>query len=175
MSEPYIGEINLFAGNFAPRGWHFCDGTLINIADNNALFSILGVMYGGDGRVNFALPDLRGRIPLSFGQGTGLKNYRQGQKDGTETVTLNADQTASHTHSLMASSSSSNATDPTDKVLSDPRSGIYIDDADQNLVNMNDAAIISAGSNSVEAHENRQPYLACYYIIALEGVFPQRS
>ncbi len=173
MSEPYIGEINMFAGDFAPRGWHFCDGTLINIADNGALFSILGTMYGGDGRVNFALPDLRGRVPLSFGQGPGLKKYTQGQKDGVETVTLNASQTASHNHSLMASTARSTLTSPEGNVLSDPRSDIIYKDNVTPNVNMNAAVIGDTGSSG--GHENRQPYLACYYIIALEGVFPQRS
>ena len=175
MSEPFIGEINMFAGNFAPVGWHFCDGTLINIADNEALFSILGTIYGGNGRVNFALPDLRGRVPLGFGQGTGLKNYTQGQYDGHESITLTASETASHNHSLMASTARSTETSPDGNVLSDPRSETIYKDGVTPDVNMNSSAITSSGSASVESHENRQPYLACYYIIALKGIYPQRS
>lgn len=175
MSEPFIGEINMFAGNFAPRGWHFCDGSLLQISEYTALFSILGTMYGGDGRINFGLPDLRGRVPLGFGQGPGLSKYNQGQKSGAESVTLNANQTAPHNHSLMASTARSNETSPDGKVLSDPRSDLIYQENVTPNVNMNTAAIVEAGTTSVEPHENRQPYLACYYIIALEGVFPQRS
>ncbi|MEM8778345.1 MAG: tail fiber protein [Cyanobacteria bacterium P01_G01_bin.49] len=175
MSEPFIGEINLFAGNFAPRGWHFCDGTLLDIASYQALFSLLSTTYGGDGRTNFALPDLRGRVPLSPGQAPGLNNYRLGQKGGSETVTLTANQTATHSHSLMAFTTASSLSDPTGNVLAQPgrTGGIYQTDASSNLVNMSTAAIGDIGSG--QAHENRQPYLACYYIIALEGVYPQRS
>lgn len=173
MSEPYIGEINIFAGNFAPRGWHFCDGKLLSISEYQALFSILGTIYGGDGRTTFGLPDLRGRVPLSFGQGSGLRNYKIGEKSGTETVTLNTNQAAPHNHSLMASTTTSNETSPDGKVLSDPRGDlIYLDNVAP-TVNMNAAAIGDTGSSG--SHENRQPYLACYYIIALEGVYPQRS
>ena len=173
MSEPYIGEINRFAGSFAPRGWHFCDGTLLQISQNTALFSILGTIYGGDGRVNFALPDLRGRVPLGSGQGPGLSNYTLGQKSGMETVTLNASQTASHSHSLQASIERSTETSPDGTVLSDPRSDIIYRDNITPNVDMSAAAITNTGSS--EPHENRQPYLACYYIIALEGIFPQRG
>lgn len=176
MSEPFIGEINLFAGNFAPRGWHFCDGTLLNIASYKPLFSLLGRVYGGDGEGNFALPDLRGRIPLCPGQGNDLSNYKLGQKGGSETVTLAANQTATHTHSLMASTTASSQSDPTGNVLAQPggrTGGIYQTDASSNLVNMSTAAIGDTGGG--QAHENRQPYLACYYIIALEGIYPQRS
>ena len=174
MSTPFIGEINLFAGNFAPRGWHFCDGTLLDIASYTALFSLLGTTYGGDGRNNFALPDLRGRIPLSPGQGANLSNYRLGQKSGSETVTLTSKETATHTHSLMASTTASNSTEPTGNVLAQPsRVGIYQTNASSNLVNMNPATIGNTGGG--QGHENRQPYLACYYIIALEGIYPERS
>ena len=175
MSEPFIGEINLFAGNFAPRGWHFCDGKVLDIASYQALFSLLGTTYGGDGRTNFALPDLRGRVPLSPGQGVGLNNYRLGQKGGSETVTLAAKETATHTHSLMASTTVSSLSDLTGNVLAQPgrTGGIYQTDASSNLVNMSTAAIGDTGNG--QAHENRQPYLACYYIIALEGIYPQRS
>lgn len=175
MSTPFIGEINLFAGIFAPRGWHFCDGTLLEVASYQALFSLLGTTYGGDGRTNFALPDLRGRIPLCPGQGPDLNDYRLGQKGGSETVTLTAKETATHTHSLMASTTASTLSDPTGNVLAQPsRTGeMYQTDASSNLVNMSTAAIGNTGGG--QAHENRQPYLACYYIIALEGIYPQRS
>lgn len=173
MSEPFIGEINIFAGNFAPRGWHFCDGTLLNISSYTALFSILGTTYGGDGRTTFALPDLRGRVPLSFGQGSGLSNYRLGQKGGAESVTLTANQTAPHNHSLMASTERGSETSPDGKVLSDPRGDLIYEDDVAPAVNLKTTAIGETGSSG--SHENRQPYLACHYIIALVGIYPQRS
>ncbi len=171
--DPFIGEVKLFAGIFAPRGWAFCDGQLLPVAQNSALFAILGTTYGGDGRTTFALPDLRGRVALGPRHGAGLSDYREGQKGGTEKVTLQVSQIPSHNHSLRASTTVGNSNDPTDKVLgnTDVFDNEYINTTP--TTNMSSAAIGNTGGN--QSHENRQPYLAINYIIALQGVFPSRS
>ena len=174
MSEPFIAEIRIFAGNFAPRGWAFCDGQLLSIAQNNALFALVGTIYGGDGRTTLALPDLRGRAPMGSGNAPGLSGRAIGQVLGSETAALTAAQIPSHDHILSAQARPADQSNPTGNALGVPvRSddGIYANAG--NLVSMAGGAISSAGGG--QAHTNLQPYLAISYIIALQGLFPSRS
>jgi len=171
--DPFIGEIKLFAGNFAPRAWAFCDGQLLPISQNSALFSILGTTYGGDGRTTFALPDLRGRVPLGPRQGAGLSSYREGQQGGQEHVTLTTSEIPSHSHSLKADVNPGTTNVPTNHVLANTAAFDNEYSTATPNTNMNSAAIGNTGGN--QSHENRQPFLALNYIIALQGVFPSRS
>lgn len=171
--DPFIGEVKLFAGNFAPRGWAFCDGQLLPISQNSALFSILGTTYGGDGRTTFALPDLRGRVPLGPRHGAGLSNYSLGQKGGQENVTLTTTQIPSHHHSINAVSATGNNAAPQNNFLANT-AGLDREYSNANPdVQMNSNMVGNTGGG--QSHENRQPYLAINYIIALQGVFPSRS
>ena len=117
MSEPYVGEIRMFAGNFAPRGWAFCDGQLLAVSQNDALFSLLGTIYGGDGRTTFGLPDVRGRVPVHQGTGPGLSQRRLGSKGGSEDVTLTSNQLASHSHDFNANTALADSEMPTGRVV----------------------------------------------------------
>ncbi len=177
MSTPFIGQIMLFAGNFAPRGWALCNGQLLSISQNTALFSILGTTYGGDGVNNFALPDLRGRAPIGFGQGTGLSNYDLGQVTGTESVTLNTAQMPSHGHNLGAQNSPGTTNSPTGGFLAQ---GVEARTAVNNYTasttspaTLNQASVQPTGGS--QPHTNIQPVLAMNYIIAIEGVYPSRN
>lgn len=169
----YIGEIRLFAGNFAPRYWAFCQGQIIPIAQNTALFSILGTTYGGNGTTNFALPDLRGRVPIQAEQGPGLSYYSLGQVSGTETYTLVLNQLPPFVPFLRASNEIANTDDPTGALLAKPTNGLmlYRTGASPNAV-MHPSSI-SLGGN--QPTQNRQPYLALNYIICTEGIFPPRD
>ena len=195
--DPMMASIILFAGNFAPRGWAFCDGQLLPISQYSALFSLLGTTYGGDGRTTFALPDLRGRTPIGPRNGPGLSHYRLGQKGGVEHVIFNTTQIPSHSHlasavdvtvSLKASSAEANLHTPT--AGSSLAAGNEVNGRGTDPVQMyNDATpdiTLAGGSSSTSSitigntggnlsHENRQPFLAVNYIIALQGVFPSRS
>lgn len=172
MAEPFIGEIRMFGGNFAPIGWALCDGTLLPIAQNTALFSILGTTFGGNGVSNFALPDLRGRVPIHAGQGPGLSPYIQGQSSGSESVTLTVNQIPTHNHLVNADSGDTGAS-------SHPR-GLYLASSGANPIynsnpdsTMNQNMIQPMGGN--QPHSNVQPYLCVSFIIALQGIFPSRS
>lgn len=173
--EGMIGEVRLFGSNFAPRNWAFCNGQLLPISQNTALFSIIGTIYGGDGRSTFALPDLRGRSALGPGRGPGLSSYREGQIGGVETVTLNTTQIPNHTHAAQANSAS-----PVGRGQgSSSAAGTYWGDGDsyasvKNNTMVNDAITIG-NSGGGQSHENRQPWLSTYYIICLFGTFPSRS
>ncbi|HET7489254.1 MAG TPA: tail fiber protein [Acidimicrobiales bacterium] len=169
MSEPFIGEIRLFGFNFAPVGWAQCNGQLLAIAQNTALFSLLGTMYGGNGTTTFGLPDLRGRAPLSAGQGPGLANYDQGQVGGTESVTLTAAQVPAHGHTVAASNGAASANRPGGGVPA--AGGAYAGTSDGTTMN----AAMVAGGGSGQPFDNRSPYLAVNFCIALEGIFPSRS
>jgi len=171
-SDPFIGEVQWFAGNFAPRGWAECDGQLLQISQHTALFSILGTTYGGDGRVTFALPDARGRVLIHEGQGPGLTPRRLGERGGAETVTLTTNQIPNHSHTLRASSGSATKSTPAGNVLaSTGRTRLY-DSSDSN-VDMDVTAITAAGGG--QAHNNMQPYNTLTCIIALVGVYPSRN
>lgn len=169
MSQPFIGEIVMFAGNFAPRGWSFCSGQTLSIAQNTALFSILGTTYGGNGQTTFALPDLRSRVPIHPGQGPGLSSYSLGQQGGSENVTLTVPQMPAHNHTLNANNGASNDTIPTNAFFSE--GGLYTTNAAN--VQMNPATIGLTGGS--QPHPNIQPYLAINFIIALQGIFPSRN
>ncbi len=174
MSTPFLGQIIRFGGNFAPRGWAFCDGQLLPIAQNTALFSLLGTTYGGDGRTTFALPNLQGRVPIHPGTGPGLATYKLGQKGGQENVVLTTDQIPSHNHLVECVSSEGNHTSP-DGAIPGSETAASVDfwsDADSNGTMRSDMIKNGGGGQS---HNNMQPYLVVNYIIALQGTYPSRS
>lgn len=168
MSEPFIGQIIMFGGNFAPRGWALCDGQILPISQNTALFSILGTTYGGDGRTTFALPDLRGRVPIHAGSGPGLSSYQLGEKGGVERVTLTVQELPSHSHQPRANAQDANSDDPDGAFSAVANENIY-----SNTSNVSMSATTNTGGS--QPHENRPPYLAINYIIALVGIFPSRN
>jgi len=170
MSEPFIGEVRMFGGNFAPRDWAFCDGRLLSIASYTTLFAVIGTIYGGDGRTTFGLPDLRGRAPMHPGSGPGLTRRVQGERGGSETETLSETQLPSHTHQMHAVDAVGNTKTPDNNSLA--HAG-YHPDGSTNLVDMNAAAITNTGGG--QAHSNMAPSLGMNFIIALNGVFPFRS
>lgn len=170
--DPFIGEIIMFGGNFAPRGWALCDGQLLAISSNSALFSILGTTYGGDGRVTFGLPDLRGRVPIHAGHGAGLSDRRLGQKGGNEQVTLTPNQLPSHNHNIHAANVSGDDTNPTTAKAFAAASGDLYSDSPQTGT-MNSAIVTNTGGG--QSHDNMQPFQCVNYIIALVGVYPSRS
>lgn len=171
MSDPFIGEIRMFAGNFAPVGWAFCDGQLQSIAQNNALFALIGTIYGGDGQTTFALPDLRGRVPISQGQGPGLSPRTIGQSFGVESVTLLQSHIPAHSHSQVASTNPASLSAGPSGAPATPATNLYAGgNADAVMAQ---TAVASTGGS--QPHSNMAPYLALNFIIALEGVFPSRN
>ena len=175
MSEPFTAEIRIFAGNFAPRGWAFCDGQLLPIAENTALFSLIGTTYGGDGRTTTALPNLQGRAPMHPGRGPGLTARRLGERVGVETVTLSEAQIPSHAHTARASTTAgnSNQTVGTNTSLGRAVGGQAYLNTSSNLVDLASATLATTGGG--QAHTNLQPFLAINFIIALVGLYPSRS
>jgi microcystin-dependent protein len=180
MLEPFIAAIVLFAGNFAPRGWAFCQGQILSIAQNTALFSLLGTTYGGNGQTTFALPDLRGRVPVGTGQGPGLPSINLGEVSGEPTHTLIVTEMPAHYHLLtvQAVSSAGNTNTPGSTAslaqLVDSRSNplnVYSTAAANTII----AGGPSATSGGSQPHNNMQPYLGMNYIIALEGIYPSRN
>ncbi len=173
--DPLIGQLMLFAGNFAPRGWALCDGQLLAISANTALFSILGTTYGGDGRTTFALPDLRGRAPVHAGTGPGLSAIQLGEKGGHESLTLTAANLPSHNHSLNVDNSAGEQRNPANNVLgleaAAPRTRGYSDGA----VNASMRADAIGNTGGGQPVSLRDPYLAMNWCIALQGVFPSRG
>lgn len=167
--DPFIGEIRCFGFNFAPIGWALCQGQLMSISQNTALFSLLGTMYGGDGRTTFGLPDLRGRTPMGMGQGPGLSQRDQGEQAGTETVTLVQGQLPAHNHSVAASSSAT-AKSPAAALPA------YTGDAATygTAGDMAMSPTMVGGGGGGQPHDNLQPYLVLNWCIATEGVFPSR-
>jgi microcystin-dependent protein len=168
MPEPFVGEIRMFGGNFAPAGWMFCEGQLLPISENEILFQLIGTTFGGDGESTFALPDLRGRVPVHQGTGAGI-TYTLGESGGVEQVTLTVQQIPIHTHALLASTATGTSPSPVDNVL-----------ASNNVVSMYKAAAATTAMNAAAAgpaggsqpHENHQPFLCIDFIISLFGVFP---
>jgi len=169
MSEPFLGEIRIFGFNFAPRHWATCDGQILPINQNQALYSLLGTTYGGDGRTSFALPDLRSRTPVDFGSAEG--NYTLGQKSGEETHTLTTAELPSHTHLPNSSSATGDLPAPANNVWALASAQPYTSSAATD--NMNAAAISNTGGG--QAHENMAPYLVLNICIALQGIFPSRN
>ena len=175
MAEPFLAQIVMFAGNFAPRGWAFCDGQLLPINQNQAVFSLLGTTYGGDGRTTFGLPDMRGRVSVHPGSGPGLTSRTLGQKGGSENNTLNVNQMPAHNHTVTLRGTGVNGT------LAKPQNNhlaggttIY-GPAGGTLTNMAADAAISANTGGGQAVNNMEPFLCVNYIIALQGVFPSRN
>jgi microcystin-dependent protein len=180
MSNQFLGEIRMFAGNFPPKGWALCDGQILSIAQNTALFSLLGTTYGGNGQTTFALPDLRGRAPIHQGQGPGLSDYVLGENGGTENVTLLITQLPAHNHLIGVSNAAGTATDPTNGIVAQINTGTsraptttamgYTTPA---TGTMNPAAVSVAGGS--QPHNNIQPLMCVTFIIALVGIYPSRN
>jgi len=172
MSEPFLGEIRMFGGNFAPVGWRLCDGSLLPIGDNEALFQLIGTTYGGDGENNFALPDLRGRAPMHYGQGSGLSSYQLAESTGTEAVTLTVNQVREHVHRLQGDNSAGNSRDPSGRLPArpSPTGGIYKSSPGSLTPMATD--IVGPQTSSALPHNNRQPYVAVSFIIAIGGIYP---
>ena len=172
MSEPFLAQIKIVGFNFAPRGWALCDGQILPIAQNNALFSLLGTTYGGDGRTSFALPDLRGRVPIHEGQDPGGSNHALGSKAGDENLVLSELETPAHNHSFNSTSTDGDSPIPIDIHLGAFNNG-YIDDSvnPADLVPLRNEAVTTVGGG----HNNMQPYLTLSFCIALQGTFPSRN
>lgn len=175
MADPFVAEIRIFPFNFAPKGWAWCDGQLMPLSQNTALFSLLGTTYGGNGKSNFALPDLQGRAPMHPGQGPGLSLHDLGETGGSETVTLLESEIPAHTHALRGSNVASDSPLPTGNSMARGTGGYnpYNTVVNANLVAMAPEALTPAGGD--QPHNNMQPYLTFYFCIALQGVFPPRS
>jgi microcystin-dependent protein len=174
MGDPFVAEIRVFACNFAPKGWAFCDGQLMPISQNTALFSLLGTYYGGDGRVTFALPNLQGSVPIQAGQGPGLSDRFLGEASGTPYVTLLESEIQAHTHTEQALALFGASNDPIGRLPSKPfGGGLLFDPGAANLVTMNPNSIGVTGGS--QPHNNTMPTLTLNYCIALQGVFPPRS
>jgi microcystin-dependent protein len=174
MSEPFIAEIIMFGGNFAPRNWAFCDGQLLSISQNQALFSLIGTYYGGDGQVTFALPDLRGRVPIHFGQGPGLPGYSLGERAGAATTTLTSANLPAHTHSVAppANTGEGQNTQPDGAV---PAAGEMPTQPYAGSSNTTMASYPTSSAGANQPFNNMPPYLAVSFIICLAGVYPSRS
>jgi microcystin-dependent protein len=171
--EPFIGEVTVYGFNFPPRGWATCDGQLLSIQQNTALFSLLGTIYGGNGTTNFALPDLRGRVPIHFGQGPGLSNYFQGQTGGSETVNLLTSQIPAHNHTYNAVSDAGDVSAPAGAYLANTGALDKEYKTTGTVVAMNVNAVGAAGGG--QPHNNMQPYVVLNFSIALQGIFPSRN
>lgn len=172
MSEPFLAEIRIMAFNFAPRGWAACDGQILPINQNQSLYSLLGTTYGGDGRTSFALPDLRGRVPIHVGASNGT-SHQLGQKSGEETHTLNANEIPQHTHTARASSDTASLPIPSNTVVLADSAPNEIYHAPTNVVQMHAGTLATVGGG--QAHSNMQPTLVLNFCIALQGLFPSRN
>ena len=173
MSEPFVGEIRMFAGNFAPRGWAFCDGQLLAVSQNDALFSLLGTIYGGDGRTTFGLPDMRGRVPIHAGSGPGLSPRQLGAKLGTEKETITVNSMPTHTHTLQANSQAGAEGSPDGALPAQSTVGVYLASPNpSSIFPLNDGSITKVGGS--RSHSNLMPYLCINFIIALFGIYPSR-
>jgi len=173
MADPFLGEVRMFAGNFAPVGWEFCNGQLVSIAENDALFSLLGTTFGGDGVTTFGLPDLRGRTPIHQGQGSGLTNRVLGQMVGAETVALSQAQLPAHYHAVHAISAAGTAADPTNAAWA--ASTTAENQYSQGLPNVAMSASSTTPAGSGQPHENMAPFQAVSFIIALQGIYPPQN
>jgi microcystin-dependent protein len=181
MADPFLGEIRLFGGNFAPRGWALCNGQLLSISQNSALFAILGTTYGGNGTTTFGLPNLQGQVPIHWGQAPSGTQYTIGETAGTENVTLIAGQMPSHNHLIGVSSAAGDVTSPVNAIAAQVNTGnarnpittaMGYTDTPQNGTMPANTVSMTGGS---QPHPNMQPYLCVTFIIALQGIFPSRN
>ena len=172
MAQPYVGEIRMFAGNFPPAGWMFCNGATLAISENETLFQLIGTTYGGDGQSTFNLPDLQGRIPLHFGTGAG-STFQLAESSGVESVTLTTNQIPIHTHAMLCSSVAGNSTDPANGI------GAFADLAQYSTqaanTQMGNPATSSDTTGGSQPHDNFMPYLCINFIISLFGIFPSQT
>ena len=174
MGEPFIGEIRMFGGSFAPAGWAMCQGQLMPISQNDALFNLIGTTYGGDGQSTFGIPDLQGRIPIHAGQGPGIsQSYMIGEMAGTETVTLTTNQMPIHNHAMQASASIGQNAQPQGGVYAQVSTGFLFSEPFDPLVNMNAQMIAPVGGS--QPHDNMMPFLVLTFILSLFGVFPSQT
>lgn len=171
MADPFVAEIRIFPFNFAPKGWAWCDGQLLPISQNTALFSLLGTTYGGNGKSNFGLPNLQGSAPMFYGQGPGLSLYDIGEQGGSETVTLLQSEIPSHSHQLKNTFEDADLTNPSGASIAKASSAVYSTATVNTAMSPN--ALSPAGGN--QPHNNMMPYLTYYFNIAMQGVFPPRS
>lgn len=174
MSEPFVGEIKMFAGNFAIRGWALCDGQLLQISQHDALFSLLGTIYGGDGRTTFGLPDMRGRLPIHMGSGPGLTPRPIGHKTGTESEAVTVNALPNHTHTLQANTQAGAQGDAAGGTPSQSTVGVYLQAPNPASIRQLKFTSISQSGGS-GSHNNIMPYLSVNFIIALSGVYPSRN
>ncbi|HEY0012864.1 MAG TPA: tail fiber protein [Allosphingosinicella sp.] len=174
MADPFVAEIRIVPFNFAPKGWAWCDGQLLPISQNTALFSLLGTTYGGNGKSNFALPDLQGRAPMHPGQGPGLSLHDLGETGGSDTVTLLESEMPFHTHQMGAQTVPlGSVATPAGNSFTRPASGNLFNVLSPQVVPMAPQTLTPVGGD--QPHNNMQPYLTCYFNIALQGVFPPRG
>jgi microcystin-dependent protein len=175
MADPFVAEIRIFPFNFAPRGWAWCDGQLLPLSQNTALFSLLGTTYGGNGKSTFALPDLQGRAPMHPGQGPGLSLHDLGETGGSDTVTLLQSEMPNHPHTMRANTDFADlqVPSPARSIARSQNANAYKAPAGQPVVQLNPGALAPAGGD--QPHNNLQPYLTLYFNIALQGVFPPRT
>ena len=178
MGQPYVGEIRMFAGNFAPVGWMFCEGQTLPISENDILFTLIGTTYGGDGEETFNLPNLASRVPLHMGTGPDGTTYQIGEMAGTEQETLTTQQIPNHSHPMVANTAGGNSPSPSGKVLAKPSppptvSNPLIFGADPPVVTLSPTAVQPTGGS--QPHENTQPFLVINFIISLFGVFPSQT
>lgn len=171
MGQPYVGEIRMFGGNFAPAGWAFCNGQLLPISENEVLFTLIGTTYGGDGQNTFALPDLRGRLPIHQGTGPGLSSYVLGQSGGSEEITLTNGQIPTHTHALLGSSGAPTSSNPQGNVTAQPTTFDFYS-SDPPTSTMNTSIVSSTGGS--QPHDNMMPFLCVSFIISLYGIYPSQ-
>ena len=174
--DPFVAEIRIFPFNFAPKGWAFCDGQILPLSQNTALFSLLGTTYGGDGKSNFALPNMQGNVPMHPGQGPGLSLHDLGETGGSETVSLLESEIPSHSHAMrLHNGDQADAQNPSASTsLAQSANGFaYQSNSTQNLVNLSDNALTPTGGD--QPHNNMQPYLTLNFCIALQGVYPPRT
>lgn len=172
MSQPYVGEIRMFGGNFAPAGWMFCAGQLLPISENDTLFNLIGTTYGGDGQETFALPNLQSRVPIHAGTAPNGTTYQLAEMAGTETVTLSVQQLPAHTHAMIASLDVGGSTSPANNILAQsPNIKAYF----EAVPNQSLAATAVSPVGGSQPHENLQPYLSVNFIISLFGIYPSQT
>lgn len=173
MSDQFIGEIRMFAGDFAPRGWAFCNGQVLDVSQNSALYSLFGTAYGGDGSTIFGLPDLRGRVPIQAGTGPGLSPRQLGSKTGAEQVTVTEDQLPPHTHQFHGSADNGLDANPAGNYVASSTTLLPYSETEALDTNMATGAVSSAGGSGF--HDNVMPFLCINFIVALSGIYPGRS